>query len=55
MTRNTFSKTLGPRLRCSRCRMIQDGDSFVARPSCRVNETGNGRGKTRSCFKVIIG
>jgi len=36
MTRNTFSKTLGPRLRCSRSRMIQDGDSFVVRPSCRV-------------------
>jgi hypothetical protein len=55
MTRNTFSKTLGPRLRCSRSRMIQDGDSFVARTSCSVNVKGNEGGKTRSCFKVIIG
>jgi hypothetical protein len=31
MTRNTFSKTFGPYLRCTRSRMIRDGDSFVAR------------------------
>jgi hypothetical protein len=45
MTRNTFSKTLGPRLRCSHSRMIQDGDSFVARSrieSATVSRKRNG-------------